>query len=157
MAKVVMPVGAMEAKAAVAGNLVIRKVHDVGNVREVVIGINGFGAAFHFRISKLDPDVKGAGGGTGPFARRNREFIDELIIFISVESLMAEVDVDALIGRGLAEDSGRGGGNRGGLRNINGLIVEDGTGSMRVIFASEGLRINIFLTGEIEVEIGFDS
>jgi len=43
------------------------------------------------------------------------------------------------------------------LRNINGLIVKDGVGGERIIFASEGLRINIFLTGEIEGEIGFDN
>jgi len=106
MAKVVMPIGAMKAIAAVAGNLIIRKVHDVGNVREVIIGINGFGATFHFRVTEFDPNIEVASGSPTPFARRDREFVDELVIFVGIEFLVAEVDVDALIGRGLAEDSG---------------------------------------------------
>ena len=104
MAKVVMPVGAMEAITAASGDFRAGEVHDIREIREVVIGIDGVGAAFHFRVAEFDPDIKGAGRGSTPKASRNREFIDKLVVFIGIEFLVAKVNVNAFSSRGLAED-----------------------------------------------------
>jgi len=66
IAKVVVPVGAVETKAAVAGDLAVGKIHDVGDVGEIIVGVDGSGAAFHFGVAEFDPDVKGAGRSATP-------------------------------------------------------------------------------------------
>ena len=104
VAKVIMPIGAMEAITAASGDLIAGEVHDIRDVREIVIGVDGLGAAFHFRVAEFDPDVKGAGGSSTPEASGNREFIDKLIVFIGIELLVAKINVNAFISSGLAED-----------------------------------------------------
>ncbi len=61
MAEVVVPVGAVDAVAAV-------EEHVIGDVGEVVVGAKLFGAAFHGLISGFIPNVESAFGGGEPTA-----------------------------------------------------------------------------------------
>ena len=102
--KVIMPVGAVKTVAAASGDLIAGEIHDIRDVREIVVGVDGSRAAFHFRVAELNPDIKAAGGSPTPEASGNREFIDKLVVFIGVEFLMAKVNINAFTSSGLAED-----------------------------------------------------
>jgi len=102
--KVIVPVGAVEAITAASGDFRAGEVHDIRDIREIVIGVDGLGAAFHFRVAEFDPDIKGAGRGSTPKTSGNREFIDKLIVFIGIEFLMTKININAFISSGLAEN-----------------------------------------------------
>lgn len=100
-AEVVMPIGAVDTEASIGWDIVVGEEHGEWDVGEVVIGVEGWVAAFHAGVAEFGPDFENAGGGASPFAARDEEVVDFRTVFDRVESLSGKVDLDMFL-RGVA-------------------------------------------------------
>ncbi len=94
MAKIFVPIGAMERETFGGCDFFVAKEHNIRDVGEVVIGMEGAGAATHFGVAEFTPNVKNAGWGSAPFAGGNEKGVEKVFTFVGVEGLVSEVDVD---------------------------------------------------------------
>lgn len=93
-AKVVVPIGTVEAVADPFGHFLVEEKQNIGNVGEIIISTQLFGAAGHFLGADLGPDSKSTGGGAVVGAGGNKEIKNFLAVFKTIQPLGGQVDLD---------------------------------------------------------------
>lgn len=93
--KIVVPIGTVETVAHSFWGFVVVEEHNIGNIGKVIVGAEFTGAAGHFLGADFTPNVESTVGGAIPFAGRDGEFVDEIVVFESHGLLVGKIDLNS--------------------------------------------------------------